>query len=101
MYVVGGFAGMGYETVTVIGYPHGRRGPVLAHLPPVYLGGFRVELVYRSVILRRIHQGEVESPSACGRFRVSAAQDVTSEQYATHLRHLATRFQESSTKTNP
>jgi hypothetical protein len=101
VYVVGGFAGMGYETVTVIGYPHGRRGPVLAHMPHLYLGGWRVELVYRPVILRRIHQSEVESPSACARFRTSAGQDVTSEQYATHLRRLAAKFQESSTKTNP
>ncbi len=33
LYVIGGFAGMGHETMTVVGYAHGRRSPVLAHLP--------------------------------------------------------------------
>ena len=32
LYIVGGFAGMGHETITVIGYGHRRRNPVLAHI---------------------------------------------------------------------
>ncbi|MGK5737613.1 hypothetical protein [Micromonospora sp. URMC 103] len=58
--VVGGFAGMGHETITVIGYAHGRRRPVIAHIKAKYLGNWRAELVYRPVILRTIHAAERE-----------------------------------------
>jgi hypothetical protein len=40
LFIVGGFAGMGYETVTVIGYGHHRRTPVTAHIRAWYVGGW-------------------------------------------------------------
>ncbi|MCP2323015.1 hypothetical protein HDA40_001522 [Hamadaea flava] len=60
LYVLGGFAGMGYETLTVLGYAHRRRSPVKAHIKAKYLGGFRAQLVYRPVVLRAIHWAEAE-----------------------------------------
>ena len=106
LYVIGGFAGMGHETVTVVGYAHGRRSPVLAHLPHKYLGGWRVALVYSPSVLRRIHSGETEDHRVCHRFRRrrrDAADDseVISPEYRDHLAQLASTFQQASTQANP
>jgi len=69
LYVVGGFAGMGHETVTVIGYGHRRRRPVTAHIMAKYLGGWRAELVYRPAILRAIHTAAAREDLAAHRWR--------------------------------
>ncbi|NUR70316.1 MAG: hypothetical protein HOU81_05820 [Hamadaea sp.] len=58
LYVLGGFAG--YDTVTVLGYAHRRRSPVVAHIKAAYIGGWRAQLLYRPVILRAIHQAAAE-----------------------------------------
>ena len=52
LYVLGGFPGPGYETVTVVGHSHNRRSPVAAHIKARYIGNWRAELVYRPALLR-------------------------------------------------
>ncbi|WP_412537901.1 hypothetical protein R8Z50_18750 [Longispora sp. K20-0274] len=54
VHFVGGFAGMGYETITVVGYGRGGRGraPIVAHVAARHLPEWRIELVYRPAILR-------------------------------------------------
>ncbi|MEU6722014.1 hypothetical protein ABZ897_62180 [Nonomuraea sp. NPDC046802] len=63
LYVVGGFAGMGYETITVVGYAHRRRRPATAHIAAKYVGGWRAQLVYRPVILRAINDAQLGGPT--------------------------------------
>ena len=57
VYVVGGFAGLGYETVSVIG--RGRKASrfVTANVRAEHLTNWRVELVYSPAVLRRIGEG--------------------------------------------
>lgn len=99
LYVVGGFAGMGYETVSVVGYPHHGRKPVLVHLPARYLGGWRTTLVYRPVLLRRMHKAEEEAPRTCHRFsRIvpdghPGRTDRSNPEYGEELAKVAGRFQ--------
>ncbi|MEE6258745.1 hypothetical protein [Plantactinospora sonchi] len=64
LHVVGGFAGMGHETVTVIGYAHRRAQPVTAHIRAKYVGNWRTRLVYRPAILRMINTAQREEWSA-------------------------------------
>ncbi|MFE3195276.1 hypothetical protein ACFXHA_40165 [Nocardia sp. NPDC059240] len=64
LYVVGGFAGMGYETVTVVGYGHHRRAPITVHLPARFLCDWRVALVYRPAILRALRAAVDREASA-------------------------------------
>lgn len=56
VYVIDGFGGMGWETVTVVGQP--RKSPrwVTAHVQARNLHNFRVKLVYTPAALRRITQ---------------------------------------------
>ncbi|MFI5490415.1 hypothetical protein ACIBXA_20715 [Micromonospora echinaurantiaca] len=98
LYVLGGFAGLGYETITVIGYAHGRRRPVTGHIKAKYVGNWRAELVYRPVILRAIHAAEDEQ-STCHRWRTPFRDDRTAEyhpserEYGEHLAEVAAGFQ--------
>ncbi|MGW4243766.1 hypothetical protein [Nocardia sp. NPDC004722] len=64
LYVVGGFAGMGYDTVTVVGYGHHRRSPITVHLAARFLRDWRVALVYRPAILRALRAAVDRAASA-------------------------------------
>ncbi|MGC1215063.1 MAG: hypothetical protein WA890_27865 [Micromonospora sp.] len=99
LYVVGGFAGMGHETITVIGYAHGRRRPVTAHIKAKYVGNWRARLVYRPVILRAIPDAEREQ-STCHRWLIPChggdrrvEYQPSEPEYGDHLAHVAAGFQ--------
>ncbi|SCG78692.1 hypothetical protein GA0070609_5659 [Micromonospora echinaurantiaca] len=98
LYVVGGFGGLGYETITVIGYAHGRRRPVTAHIKAKYVGNWRAELVYRPVILRAIHAAENEQDTY-HRWLTPFRDERTAEYhpsepaYGEHLAEVAAYFQ--------
>jgi|SRR5690606_1309227 hypothetical protein len=99
LYVVGGFGGMGYETVTVIGYGHGRRRPVTAHIRAGYLGGWKAQLVYRPVILRAIHKAQ-QDIRTCHRWLFAYREGERIEfqpvepEYGEHLAEIAAGFQQ-------
>ncbi|GAA4898416.1 hypothetical protein LX16_0938 [Stackebrandtia albiflava] len=99
LHVIGGFAGMGHETVTVVGFSHGRRRPVSAFLPGRYLGGWRARLVYRPAILRRIHQAEEFDSTTAHRWRHLMPGDhlgridATDPEYGDVLASVAAWFQ--------
>jgi hypothetical protein len=98
LYVVGGFAGMGHETVTVIGYAHRRRGPVTAHIRAKYVGNWQAKLVYRPAILRAIHAAEREQVTS-HRWLTAFRDGRTIEyrpsdpEYGEHLVQVAADFQ--------
>ncbi|MFI6479992.1 hypothetical protein ACIBH1_18805 [Nonomuraea sp. NPDC050663] len=100
LYVVGGFAGMAHETVTVIGYPHGRRAPVMAHIAARYIGGWRAQLVYRPVILRAIRDA-ADDDSTAHRWLTSyenkeeGRYEPAEAAYGEHLAKVAAHFQRS------
>jgi hypothetical protein len=97
LYVVGGFAGTGHETVTVIGYAHHRRRPVIAHIQAKFVGNWRASLVYRPAILRAIHAAEREQ--TYHRWLTPSRGDRTVEyqpsepEYGEHLAQVAAYFQ--------
>ncbi|MFD0558892.1 hypothetical protein FB566_4848 [Stackebrandtia endophytica] len=93
LYVIGGFAGMGYETVTVIGYGHHRRRPVTAHIQAHHLGGWRAGLVYRPAILRLIAKAEATDLGTSCRWRRGEFDDTSSPEYGEHLAGVAAYFQ--------
>jgi hypothetical protein len=100
LYVVGGFWGMGHETVTVVGYAHRRRLPVTAYIQAKYLGNWRAQLVYRPAVLRAIHAAAAEDitvhrwlyarPGMVGR---QAEYQVDAPDYGDHLAVVAADFQ--------
>lgn len=98
LYVVGGFAGMGHETVTVIGFGHHRRDPVMAHIKAKYLGNWRARLVYRPMILRAIHTAQRDE-STCHRWLYTYVDGSRVEfwptytEYGEHLARVAASFQ--------
>ncbi|SDL17839.1 hypothetical protein [Nonomuraea jiangxiensis] len=98
LYVVGGFAGMGYETVTVVGYAHRRRRPVRAHIQAKYVGGWRAQLVYRPVILRAINDAQLEEHNG-HRWLVDRREgrrvvfQPGEPEYGAHLAEIAAGFQ--------
>lgn len=59
VYVVGGFAGMGFESVTVVGYHRHDNRPFRQHVGARYLVDWRVQLVYRPAVLRLTLEPEV------------------------------------------
>jgi hypothetical protein len=82
VYVVGGFAGMAYDVVTVVG--RGRKASrfVTAHVRTEHLVNWRVELVYSPAVLRRIAEGDHHRwPLASG--------DPATEEYRFELLDLA------------
>ncbi|WP_143194044.1 hypothetical protein [Micromonospora sp. CB01531] len=99
LYVVGGFAGLGYETLTVIGYAHRRRRPVTAHIKAKYVGGWRAQLVYRPIILRAIHAAQQERRHECHRWLEPFRDDREADyepgepEYGEHLAQIAAGFQ--------
>jgi hypothetical protein len=98
LYVVGGFARSGYETITAIGYAHRRRKPVTAHIRAKYVGNWRAQLVYRPAILRAIHAAEREDITA-HRWLTAFQGDRTAKyqpgepDYREHLAAVAADFQ--------
>jgi hypothetical protein len=66
VYVAGGFAGMGYETVTVVGRPRGSRRYSIVHVRAGHLTNWRVELVYSPAAMRRIHEVREDSQGGFG-----------------------------------
>lgn len=97
LYVVGGFGGDGYETITVIGYGHRRRSPVTAHIRAKYVGAWRAELVYRPVILRTLHAAYERQKHICHRWLYDPDKKCTYEpgdpEYGRHLERIAAIFQ--------
>ncbi|MFG1942636.1 hypothetical protein [Nonomuraea sp. NPDC048826] len=98
LYVVGGFAGMGHETVTVVGYAHRRRRPAMAHIKAKYVGGWRAQLVYRPVILRAIYTAQLDQHTG-HRWLVAHREgrrvefQPTEPEYGEHLAQIAADFQ--------
>jgi hypothetical protein len=66
VYVAGGFAGMGYETATVIGRTRHSQRYSAAHIRTEHLTQWRVELVYSPAAMRRIHQVREDSQGGFG-----------------------------------
>jgi hypothetical protein len=54
VYVVDGFGGMGYETVTVVGRPRKSSRFSIVHVRAEHLSRWRVELVYSPAAMRKI-----------------------------------------------
>lgn len=101
LHVVGGFAGMGHETVTVIGYAHRRSSPVTAHIRARYVGNWRARLVYRPAILRAINAAQREESTAHRWLTDRRPGHVvrylpTDPAYGEHLARIAEEFQRSS-----
>jgi hypothetical protein len=98
LYVLGGFAGAAYDTITVIGYGHHRRHPVRAHIQAKYVGGWRAQLVYRPVILRAIYRAQ-DGDGTCHRWLDDIPQgrltpySPTEPEYGDLLARLANDFQ--------
>jgi hypothetical protein len=90
LFVIDGFAGMGYETVTVIGYAHRGPKPAVAHIKARYIGAWRAQLVYRPVILRLIRQG---MQSHGGRRWLPDGLTPGDPAYGEHLAGIAHAFQ--------
>ncbi|RKE11342.1 hypothetical protein C8E86_6267 [Catellatospora citrea] len=98
LYVIGGFAGMGHGTITVIGYAHRRRDPVTAHIKAKYVGNWRARLVYRPVILRAINLTQEEERTAHRwltgyRDGLRVEHWPTEPEYGEHLARVAAYFQ--------
>jgi hypothetical protein len=60
VFVPGGFGGMGFESVTVIGQHRLQRRLFLQHVQSRYLVNWRVKLVYSPAVLRLVAEGEYE-----------------------------------------
>jgi hypothetical protein len=87
VYVVGGFAGMGFESVTVVGYDRHDNRPFRQHVGARYLVDWRVRLVYRPAVLRLALEPEV----AWFRYPGHDQPDGTAE-YQESLTRLAASF---------
>ncbi|MEC3958778.1 hypothetical protein VMT65_37470 [Nocardia sp. CDC153] len=92
LYVIGGFAGTGYETVTVVGYGRHRRSPITVHLPAKYLRDWRVALVYRPAVLRAIRNAAPREPASVDRWNHDGWA-VDSDEYRDHLTGIAAGFE--------
>jgi len=90
VYVPDGFAGMGYETVTVIGQTRGSRRYAIVHLATRYLTNWRVKLVYGPAVLDRIE--DVCWTAGHGFSR--NGDDRGSEAYRDDLHRVAAQFQQ-------
>lgn len=100
LYIVGGFAGMGYETVTVVGHAHRRPRPVRAHIKAKYVGNWRAELIYRPSVLRAIHAAQQERSTGHRWLRPfrddrEAAYHPGDPEYGEHLAQIAADFQQA------
>lgn len=96
LHVIGGFAGPGYETVTVVGYAHRRRNPVVAHLKAHYIGGWHAKLVYRPAILRAIDEAGCDRWLSEFRPEVGYVEhEPTTAEYGAYLARVAASFQRS------
>jgi hypothetical protein len=60
VFVPGGFAGMGFESVTVIGQHRLQRRLFMQHVQSRYLVDWRVKLVYQPTVLRLVAEGDYE-----------------------------------------
>jgi hypothetical protein len=90
VYVVGGFGGMGFESVTVVGrHRHGNRF-FRQHVQARYLVDWRVQLVYSPTVLRLASDGEVQP------FRFRDVDDPAA--YRERLERLAGSFAEQSVR---
>jgi hypothetical protein len=93
LHLIGGYAGMGYDSVFVVGYGHHRRNPVGAVIDVRLAAGWRTELVYRPAILRRIHAAQAEDPGVCHRWAHAFDGALGGEPYRAHLEKIAAGFQ--------
>ena len=91
LYLLGGFAGMGYETITVVGYARGRSNPVIAHIMRKHVENWRVQLVYRPAVLRAIHKAMAEEPT-CHRW-LDTGHWPTFTDYGDHLKRIVASFE--------
>jgi hypothetical protein len=98
LHILGGFAGVAYSTITVIGYGHHRPHPVKAYIQAKFVGNWRARLVYRPAILRAIHIAQNEV-GTCDRWltdtrhRSLARYSPTDPEYGEHLAEIAAYFQ--------
>ncbi|MFI9502860.1 hypothetical protein [Nocardia sp. NPDC052566] len=93
LHVIGGFAGMGYETVTVVGISH-RGRVVMAHIMARHLGGWRAALIYRPLILRAIQRAAQDHPVTGHRWNHRREFAFDAADYAEHLKAIADGFQQ-------
>ena len=90
VWVPDGFAGMGYENVTVIGQTRKSRRYAIVNVATEHLTNWRVKLVYSPAVLDRIN--EVCWSPAIGFSR--HGDDRSSEAYRDDLQRAAARFQQ-------
>ncbi|GAB2521016.1 hypothetical protein [Nocardia heshunensis] len=91
LHVIGGFAGMGHEVVTVVGTNHHGR-IVTANIAARYLGGWRVALIYRPAVLRAIREAPNDVRFPAHRWN-EAQLEFDAPEYAELLRQRAEGFQ--------
>jgi hypothetical protein len=87
VFVPGGFGGMGFESVTVIGQHRLRRRLFLQHVQSRYLVNWRVKLVYSPAVLRLVAEGEYQPFRYGDRRRADG-----SAEYRAGLEKLAASF---------
>ncbi len=100
LHILGGFSGMGNETVTALGYGHHRRHPVRAYIAAKYIGNWQAKLIYRPVILRAIQKAHIEDRT-CHRWLHTYRENYarvdfwpTEPEYGQHLANVAASFQQ-------
>ena len=95
LHLIGGYAGMGYDAIYVVGFGHHRRHPVGAVINVRLAAGWRTELVYRPAILRHIQAATQADPRVCHRwlFKYPEPHDYGSAEYRDHLAGIAAEFQ--------
>ncbi len=87
VFVPGGFGGMGFESVTVIGRHRLQRRLFMQHVQSRYLVSWRVKLVYQPAVLRLVAEGDYD-PFAYGDHRMPD----DSPEYRAGLEKLAGSF---------
>lgn len=93
VYVVDGFGGMGYETVTVVGRVRKSSRFSTVHVRAEHLTNWRVRLVYSAAALRHIKEIRWDGR---GGFWLRDVADAGAESYRDTLREVAERLREWS-----
>jgi hypothetical protein len=91
VYVVDGFNGMGYETLTVVGQVRKSSRFSIVHVPAKRLTNWRVRLVYSPAALRQISEILWHGH---GGFWLRDATDISAESYRDALLTVADKFRE-------
>jgi hypothetical protein len=88
VYVVDGFAGMGYDAVTVVGRPRKSSRFSIVHVRAEHLNKWRVELVYSPAAMDRI----AEVRERGGGFELASFPDFGAQRFRDALTEVADKF---------